>query len=512
MYIIGNGFDSAHGIKSSYWQFHEWLMAHGHHDFVKAMEGMYNERNRKRFSDNKERISLLWTDFEKALGEIDAWSVQMMLQEQSPNAIHDRNAQKEVVQKIKKTVDDVSILIKEWAESIDISQAQRQFNLSKDSKYLTFNYTLTLEKCYHIDGTQICHIHNKVKDKEDKEDSGDEKLVVGCASDIQRSIHGDVDERQLGRKVNDELNRLNKPSDDLIDENDAFFRSLDTITRVVVIGHSMTEIDKPYLDHVKASVNKDAHWHFSAFKKEDYDNINSFIHDDVNEESNLARNVHYVFNIQMISEEENESKDDAKTKSTLEEKIARNARNKKIRHRLTAAETTAIAEKYKKGLETNVFTEEDKGLMRKIYDLAKLGQLTSTPAGILDKCFPDVDLMAQKENAMYYCRFVDLAKQQIIPTEVPTVLEGFFATAYRLRKLEKLGFIRYGVSNRYPITLLNKIALYDKMNESINFNPIPIPEDLVTIISRDSQQDVEIQDILYDAVESNFDTLKDFVP
>lgn len=32
LFIIGNGFDAAHGIKSSYWDFHNWLYIHRYSD------------------------------------------------------------------------------------------------------------------------------------------------------------------------------------------------------------------------------------------------------------------------------------------------------------------------------------------------------------------------------------------------------------------------------------------------------------------------------------------------
>ena len=304
LFIIGNGFDRAHGIESSYWHFHDWLLKNGHQSFVKAIEGMYNEENRKRFSDDEVRPSLLWTDFENALGKIDAWSVRQMLEEENENIVQRRDLQKFAIQKIKKTVDNVSILMKEWAGSIDISQAQSLFNLSKESQYLTFNYTLTLEKCYHIGDSHICHIHKKVKDNDNKTDMGDENLVVGCASEVRRDVFGNLNERQLDRKVNAELNRFNKPSDDLIDENTSFFESLHSITRVVVIGHSVSDIDMPYLNHVKESVSKDAHWHFSAFNEKDYENIKEFLYEDTTVDYVLAQNIHYIFNVSLMSEDE----------------------------------------------------------------------------------------------------------------------------------------------------------------------------------------------------------------
>ena len=38
LFIIGNGFDIAHDIKSCYKDYHDWLLQHDYHEFVAYME------------------------------------------------------------------------------------------------------------------------------------------------------------------------------------------------------------------------------------------------------------------------------------------------------------------------------------------------------------------------------------------------------------------------------------------------------------------------------------------
>lgn len=58
--VVGNGFDRFHGIPSSYWDFKEYLEnRHDTYDFLEKIE---------RFIDTDE----LWSNFEKALGDLDA--------------------------------------------------------------------------------------------------------------------------------------------------------------------------------------------------------------------------------------------------------------------------------------------------------------------------------------------------------------------------------------------------------------------------------------------------------
>ena len=63
LFIIGNGFDIAHGIKSSYNDYHDWLLRHQYHEFVAYMESLFPA------IENGEQ--LLWKDFEEAIGIYD---------------------------------------------------------------------------------------------------------------------------------------------------------------------------------------------------------------------------------------------------------------------------------------------------------------------------------------------------------------------------------------------------------------------------------------------------------
>ena len=59
LFIIGNGFDLAHGIKSQYSDFAKWVRQRGNYRLVQMMEIF--------FSNNRD----FWGDIEKALGEYD---------------------------------------------------------------------------------------------------------------------------------------------------------------------------------------------------------------------------------------------------------------------------------------------------------------------------------------------------------------------------------------------------------------------------------------------------------
>lgn len=59
----------------------------------------------------------------------------------------------------KPIIDEFYRTFNEWIESIDISNAKAKFSLSTKARYLTFNYTETLERLYNIPQQNILHVH-----------------------------------------------------------------------------------------------------------------------------------------------------------------------------------------------------------------------------------------------------------------------------------------------------------------------------------------------------------------
>ena len=60
------------------------------------------------------------------------------------------------------------------------------------------------------------------------------------------------------------MNVLYKSPEKQIDKHKTFFESLKDISRIVVLGHSLSDIDKKYFTQIIQSVMTDTHWHFSA--------------------------------------------------------------------------------------------------------------------------------------------------------------------------------------------------------------------------------------------------------
>ena len=69
LHIIGNGFDLAHGLPTSYWDYHQFLMDNGEAWFVDMMENYFG--NMPSLDNHSQQGNILWSDLERALGEYD---------------------------------------------------------------------------------------------------------------------------------------------------------------------------------------------------------------------------------------------------------------------------------------------------------------------------------------------------------------------------------------------------------------------------------------------------------
>lgn len=63
---------------------------------------------------------------------------------------------------------------------------------------------------------------------------------------------------------------LQKPVDDVLNEHMSLFRSLSSIQKIIVIGHSLNKIDLPYFEEI-ARQAPDANWTVCIYKPEEKD-------------------------------------------------------------------------------------------------------------------------------------------------------------------------------------------------------------------------------------------------
>lgn len=125
---------------------------------------------------------------------------------------------------------------------------RRLIRLDTSAVFFTFNYTSTLSTLYGVPSAQILHIHGRAAIAEDE-------LVLGHAWRPQdrKSLNDRADIEEIDTRLaeaNDILDEYFattfKRSTRLIAQNQTFFQSLIEIDQVIVLGHSLSNVDATY--------------------------------------------------------------------------------------------------------------------------------------------------------------------------------------------------------------------------------------------------------------------------
>ena len=267
LYIIGNGFDRAHGMPTSYEHFHQWLLDNGEASAVKRLETLYPD-----ISDNEGR----WCDVESALGSItldEAINYDRNFQE-CPDQISCADSSHEAYrcgEKLKNVVDILPSLLRDWVASISTNDISPAFELSKGAKFLSFNYTRTLEEVYQIKTDNILHIHETIIENS--------PLVVGYGDAIFEYDDYVPDEDIIDVElIKNLLSHNRKPVGAILKETNIkeWFRSLNEIESVIVYGHSCSNVDKPYFETIVKNIKPNAHWSFYVHDENKNKSIEKF--------------------------------------------------------------------------------------------------------------------------------------------------------------------------------------------------------------------------------------------
>jgi len=266
LYIIGNGFDLAHGMKTSYEDFHQWLLDNGESSAVNRFESLYpNITNHER----------RWCDVESALGSItleEAINYDGNYQE-CPDEIYceDSSQAYRCGENLKNVVDILPGLLRDWVASISTKDISPKFEIIKDAKFLSFNYTRTLEDAYQIKTDKILHIHETIIENR--------PLVVGYGEarfeDDEYVSEDDTIDVVLIKNL---LSHCRKPVDAILKETKSkeWFKGLNEIESVIVYGHSCSKVDKPYFETVVRNIKPNALWTFFVHDKNKNKSIEKF--------------------------------------------------------------------------------------------------------------------------------------------------------------------------------------------------------------------------------------------
>lgn len=305
LFVIGNGFDLAHGLKTKYEDFREYLEEYGE-KFLYDLEGMYGFCR----ESNRECIKkCLWEKFEKNLSYINdaeiidfATGIEMLLEGGDIGIEDTLNAYWEEQYGF---IKNLNCYIKSWIEKIDLNINRKSKIISEELNdlFLTFNYTLVLENVYGIDNNSILHIHGSVDGKHDYEP------VIGHGEyskiyEMKQRAY-DASEKFLEKETSiynaiaSYYERTLKDVQHFIKINNNFFIRLEDITEIFIVGHSLGEVDMPYFQKIKDNVNDGIKWNVTYYEESDIDkHKNSILSLGVKEENICMLHTDEFFKLQ----------------------------------------------------------------------------------------------------------------------------------------------------------------------------------------------------------------------
>lgn len=257
LYIIGNGFDLAHGIKSSYCDFREWLV-HNKNNLVSMMDIFFS---------NKRDI---WSSIEQALGEYNEESIlDYCRPDEEFDYDHSLSASARVEDSpmaiFLPVLEEFRKAFRDWVNSIEISTIEKMYKLNPNSRYLSFNYTDTLETVYKIPKNKIVHIHGSRLDNDE--------YIIGHNNPRESSSvwndDGLIFEQQAHENIITWMNEFTKQYNRNIANHSSFFDSLYDIKQIVVIGHSMSKIDWPYFEEIIKNTGNNIQWIVYCYSVDD---------------------------------------------------------------------------------------------------------------------------------------------------------------------------------------------------------------------------------------------------
>lgn len=285
LYIIGNGFDRAHDLKTSYWDFRTYLEKYAE-EFLVEFEKMYGispvdvtdwriMQHRDEIIQNRNNHikAILWQNFESDIASVN---IEDMLSFSSSivDSLDLESGLVGVEDTLNKYWDDqyqfildLQEYLYKWIHQVRLSKAtlrKREFISNTHDAFLSFNYTNTLERVYRVCPANILHIHGgltpfcfdmPIIGHGCKEKVAEYRSLATVAEDAF-----DEASTSINNAIADYFERTLKDTDACMTLHMDFFNQLNDVDEVIVIGHSLGRVDFPYFELIKSKTKPNARW------------------------------------------------------------------------------------------------------------------------------------------------------------------------------------------------------------------------------------------------------------
>lgn len=328
LFVIGNGFDIAHDLKTTYSDFKEYILNRRSdtvlynnqismpvsmpislvlykfeelcqpneywNDFEsQTVKLVYEIHQNKKLSIFGEKYSANlplseWPNLRKKItaaiqsniGESPISSIGQKLIRESADEIFNSAATAEYgwIPCLYQTFQD-------WVTTIDTQEKDKIFKIDKDDYAISFNYTDTLEKLYRLNS--VLHIHGSVEKIDDIVLGFNSKKLDDDLPGLNTMHTDEFKDEQKAKKQQGlkspgaslfyrlNIGRFYKPVHQLKKQIKPYVNKLD-INEIVFIGHSYNSIDWPYFKELASNLN-DKEFIFTYYSETDKNNISTMI-------------------------------------------------------------------------------------------------------------------------------------------------------------------------------------------------------------------------------------------
>jgi hypothetical protein len=279
-YIIGNGFDLHHGLKTSYYDFAQYL----------------EKSNNELFTTLEKYISYptnqhsLWSDFETNLANLSIDEILddniIYLPDIMSDEFRDRDlhAFPNVMENFFRLLTEE--LFQEFQDFIQLvdfqeSASSKMVELDIQATFLTFNYTNTLEKLYGVKRNKVTYIHNSAF-------YGAESIILGhgmnpanfkqVTPEPPDNLNPEEYDRWYGENVSWDYSfdtgretlekyfeTTFKPTEKVIKDKQYFLQAINQFDEINIFGHSLSDVDMPYFREIYKHSKLDANWRVSYY-------------------------------------------------------------------------------------------------------------------------------------------------------------------------------------------------------------------------------------------------------
>ena len=291
LYILGNGFDLMHRVRSNYYAFRDTLGKHNQLRFM--LENYLTPED-------------IWADFEDALAHfnisamgnrflVGEWLDLFEAFDEDAGFAEFSMACEAAANPILTVVEELPRRFRKWVETLAIGTDDRPLqDMFRNGKVLCFNYTEFVETLYGISEENVCYIHGC---RRKKKYHPKEKLILGHLSGASEDEYDFVDDSPVQTKdpyklymieaaqenvmrlISESDEALTKNCDDIIAEHKAFFMGLSDIEDIIVIGHSFSAVDWAYFSEIATSLSdaRGVHWYFGCHGLRDLNSLEKLL-------------------------------------------------------------------------------------------------------------------------------------------------------------------------------------------------------------------------------------------